>query len=55
MGENPTAHEAAENRSRSSVMCRWEEKKKKTVGGSRGDERHMREERKGKQDARKTE
>lgn len=55
MGENPTAHEAAENR-RSSVMCRWEEKKKKTVGGgSRGDERHMREERKGKQDARKTE
>lgn len=33
MGENPTAHEAAENRSRSSVMCRWEEKKKKTVGG----------------------
>lgn len=46
MGENPTAHEAAENR-RSSVMCRW--------GGSRGDERHMREERKGKQDARKTE
>lgn len=54
MGENPTAHEAAENR-RSSVMCRWEEKKKKQWGGSRGDERHMREERKGKQDARKTE
>lgn len=32
MGENPTAHEAAENR-RSSVMCRWEEKKKKNSGG----------------------
>lgn len=41
MGENPTAHEAAENTRRSSVMCRLEKEQKKNSGGEgcRGEER----------------